>query len=278
MTFIASAAAQYLRDRFVDPPGLCFEKFGGAFQSTFWLMNDNALAVVAFDRLNDTSLQDKIKAKLKMFTINGHPVLRNQGWVDPFIHQGASYLLSLRKARCYRWNDSTKLFDPLPECKGGIGGIVQEEWDGGMWPATDEKRYPNLAASKALSWHKEYVRTQKAQDKETRDSFIQAMENLWDPTSLGFVEPGQNGNVMETYYLAAYLLVGEKTDWPKPFLTERGKTVKDVLNSLQLSNGGFATKYRIQNGNILNMDWEGNIETTSLGVYANIQPEIYTAF
>lgn len=65
--------------------------------------------------------------------------------------------------------------------------------------------------------------------------------------------PYQNGR-MRTYYLAAYLIVGEKTGWPKPFDMERSKTIKGVLNSLQLTHGGFATAYRIEDGKVLNTD------------------------
>jgi len=50
------------------------------------------------------------------------------------------------------------------------------------------------------------------------------------------------------------LIVGEKTGWPKPFDMERSKTIKGVLNSLQLTHGGFATAYRIEDGKVLNTD------------------------
>jgi len=158
-----------------------------------------------------------------------------------------------------------------------MGGIVQEEWDGSEYRDNDEERYFNLAASKALSWDKQYIKTQRIKDREKRNLFITRMENLWNSANLGFGKPDQNGN-MQTYYLAAYLLVGEKTGWPKPFDSERRKTVKAVHDSLQHGHGGFATWYKVQNGEVVDMEPNGNVETTSLAVYANVRLQEYTAF
>ena len=284
MSFYERKAADYLRDRFNESIGLCCESIDGEsdkFEKTFWLMNDNTLAIVALDRLNETSLRDKIKAKLQTFKVFGHDAFRNLGWVDPFVHRDVSYPDPLRPARSYRWDDSTKSFGtPLErpvEGMGGMGGIVPEEWDGSP-PYNDEDQYPDLSASKALSWDKQYVKTRRASDRQKRDSFITRMENLWNSANLGFRKPGQNGNIMETYYLAAYLLVGEKTGWPEPFDVERSKTVKGLLNSLQQGHGGFATKYKVQDGKVVWMEPNGNVETTSLAVYANVRPKDYTAF
>jgi len=238
-------------------------------------MNDNALAIVALDRLNETSLRDKIRAKLQTFKVFGHDAFRNLGWVDPIIHQDVSYLDPLKTARCYRWDDSTKTFGQPLKCEPGMIGVMQEEWDGSVY--RDEERYFDLAASKALSWDKQYVTTRGASDRQKRDFFITRMENLWDSANLGFRKPDQNEN-WTTYYLATYLLVGEKTGWPEPFDPERRTTVKAVLNSLQQGHGGFSTWYRAQDGKVVNMKQDGNIETTSLAVYANIRPKEYTAF
>jgi len=277
MSFKEGKAADYFRGRFKDAPGLCCESVGGKFEEAFWLMNDNALAIVALDRLNEPSLRDKIKAKLQTFKVFGHDAFRNRGWVDPFIHQDVIYLGHLKKAGCYRWDDSTKTFGQRLECEAGMIGIMQEEWDGSEYRDDDEKRYFNLAASKALSCERQYVKTRRASDKKKLDLFITRMENLWNSANLGFGEPDRNGN-MTAYYLAAYLLVGEKTGWPNPFDTERSKTVKAVLNSLQQDHGGFATWYKAQDGKVVSMELNGNVETTSLAVYANVRPKEYTAF
>lgn len=276
-------AAKYLRERFKDPPGLCCESVDGEndkFERTFWLMNDNPLAIVALDRLNESSLRDKIKTTLETFNSEnlrafGHDAFRNLGWVDPFIHQDVFYPGPLKTARCYQWNDSTKTFSQLLKCEPGMIGIIQEEWDRSEYQ--DEERYFDLAASKALSWDKQYVKTGRVSDRQRRDFFITQMENLWNSANLGFRRPDQNGN-WTTYYLAAYLLVGEKTGWPKPFDSERRTTVRAVLNSLQQGHGGFSTGYKVQNGEVVWMEPNGNVETTSLAVYANVRPKEYTAF
>jgi hypothetical protein len=91
MSFSARKAADYLRGRFKDSQGLCCESIDGEddkFEKTFWLMNDNALAIVALDRLNETPLRDKIKAKLQTFRVFGHDAFRNRGWVDPQPERG----------------------------------------------------------------------------------------------------------------------------------------------------------------------------------------------
>jgi len=238
-------------------------------------MNDNTLAVVALDRLHETALREKIRAKPGTFTVFGHDAFRNHGWVDPFIHRDIYYLEPLKTQGCYRYDDSTKTFGPRLECEGGMTGIIHEEWDGSTYG--DEKNYLDLSASKALSWHKQYEKTRSTTDKRMRDSFITFIEPMWKPTNLGFGKPDKDGK-MTTYYLAAYLLVGEKSGWPKPFDSDRRKVVRTMLNSLQLGNGGFATWYKVQNGKVVAKDQGGNTETTSLAVYANIQPQEYCDF
>jgi len=104
MPFDERKAANYLRGRFKDPPGLCCESVDDEddkFEKTFWLMNDNASAIVALDSLNEPSLRNKIKAKLQTFTVScieafGHDAFRNRGWVDPFIHQDVFDLRRLK--------------------------------------------------------------------------------------------------------------------------------------------------------------------------------------
>jgi len=283
VSFDSRKAADYIRGRFKDAFGLCCESIYGdndMFEKTFWLMNDNVSAIVALDRLNEPSLRDKIKGKLQTFTTScietfGHDAFRNRGWVDPFIHQDVFDLRRLRTPWCYCWDDLTKKFGPPLFCREGMIGVMQEEWNGSEYE--DEERYPNLAASKALSWHKQYVKTQSASDRQNRDFFITRMENLWNPANLGFGVLDRERR-MDTYYLAAYLLVGEKTGWPEPFDPGRRTTVKKLLNSLQLAHGGFAAKYIVQDGEVVWREWNGNVETTSLAVYANILPKDYTAF
>jgi hypothetical protein len=238
-------------------------------------MDDNALAVVALDKLNETSLRDQIKQKLAQFTVFGHDAFRNNGWTDPFLHEDLFYLDPLKTAGCYRWDDSTKTFGARLKCQGGMTGIMQEEWDGSTYG--DEEYYPNIAASKALSWHKQYQNSGKISDRWVRDFFITRMNLMWNPDDLGFGTPDQNGH-MTTYYLAAYLLVGEKSGWPKPFDPNIHTTALAQLNSLQLENGGFATWYKIENGDIVDKDLGGNVETTSLAVYVNVEPQQYFHF
>jgi hypothetical protein len=277
MSFVERKAADYFQKLFKEQTGLCCESVDGEddkFEKTFWLMNDNALAIVALDRLDEPFLRNKIKAKLQTFKVSGHDAFRNLGWVDPFMHQDVFYLHPLRTAGCYRWDDSTKTFGQRLKCRAGMIGIMQEEWDGSVY--RDEERYFDLAASKALSWDKQYARTRRASDRQKRSFFIARMENLWSSANLGFRKPDQNGN-WTTYYLAAYLLVGEKTGWPEPFDLEKRTTVKALLNSLQQGHGGFSTWYRAQDGKVVNVEQNGNIETTSLAVYANVRPEEYTA-
>ena len=142
----------------------------------------------------------------------------------------------------------------------------------------DEESYFGLSASKALSWHKQFQQSGKISDRWIRDSFITRMELLWNSSNIGFGLPDANGK-MTSYYLAAYLLAGEKTGWPKPFDSNRRTLVKDTLNFLQRSeNGGFATWYIVQNGKIVEVVPNGNIETTSLAVCVNIKPQDYSAF
>jgi hypothetical protein len=99
----------------------------------------------------------------------------------------------------------------------------------------------------------------------------------WSPDNLGFGKPDQDG-FMTTYYLAAYLLVGGKCGWPRPFDEDLHTIVFGLLNSLQLDNGGFATWYRVENGEVVDKDSGGNVETTSLAVYANLEPQQYFHF
>lgn len=108
--FDIAAAASYLRGRFKDPPGLCCESIGGGFETTYWLMNDNTLAVIALDKLNEVSLRDRIKQTLDQFTVFEHDAFRNNGWTDPFIHENVLYLDPLKTAGCYRWDKSARAF------------------------------------------------------------------------------------------------------------------------------------------------------------------------
>lgn len=276
VTFDPVGAASYLEGWFKDPPGLCCESIGlrnGAdFEHTYWLMNDNALAVVALDRLGKTALRDKIKAKLAQFQPLGHDCFRNLGWVDPFLHQKLMHLEPVKTQNCYLWNEVTEKFEPGVPCDPGVGGIVHEEHNGDQYG--DEEYYFDLSASKALSWHKQFQTSGKISDRWVRDFFITRMEQMWDPSNLGFVGRGFNGR-MTTYYLAAYILVGEKTGWPNPFYTNRRNIVLNTFNSLQLPNGGFGTSYTTKNGKLANIEAYGNVETTSLAICANIRPQDY---
>lgn len=145
--FDPKKAGDYLRARFQDPPGLCCESIGKTtdadFEGTFWLMNDNSLAVLALDRLGDSALRDKIKSRLESFRIFGHEAFRNRGWVDPLIHQEVYYLEPLKTAGCYRYDESSKSFGPRLKCDAGMGGVIQEEWDG--LPYEDEDRYFSIS-------------------------------------------------------------------------------------------------------------------------------------
>jgi hypothetical protein len=155
-------------------------------------------------------------------------------------------------------------------------GILQEEWNGSMYG--DEENYFNLSASKALSWHKQFQQSNLISDRWVRDYFITRMELMWNSTNLGFGAPDQAGR-MTTYYLAAYLLAGWKTGWPTPFDPNRRVVVTNTLNSLQQSsNGGFGTWYIVRNGAVVAVEANGNMETTSLAVCANIRPQDYFAF
>jgi hypothetical protein len=273
--FSGAAAATYFRGRFKDPPALCCESIGGKFETTYWLMNDNALAVIALDKLGEASLRDQIRHTLDRFTVFGHDAFRNNGWTDPFIHEHVLYLDPLKTAGCYRWDESAKTFGTRLDCNAGMIGIMQEEWDGSTYG--DEEYYPNLAASKALSWHKQYQNSGKTSDRWIRDFFITRMNLMWDPENLGFGKPDLN-RCMTTYYLAAYLLVGEKCGWPEPFDPALHVRVFGLLNSLQLDNGGFATWYKVESGEIVDRNSGGNVETTSLAVYANLEAQQYFHF
>lgn len=278
MRLDAGKAAGYARGRFNEKSQLCCESIRGEYARTFWLMNDNALAVVLFDRLGKTALRDKVMGKLRVYSeltmsTFHHDAFRNQGWVDPFIHRDICYLEPLRTPRCYRY--SSNKFDGPLVCQGGMGGIVHEEWDGSVYQ--DEETYPDLSASKALSWHKQYEKTGNAEDREKRDFFVRSLESLWDSANLGFRRPKQKEE-MTTYYLAAYLLVGEKTGWPVPFDENRRVVARNMLNSLQLRSGGFATWYVVKNGKVVGKDYGGNTETTSLAVYSGIRPQEYCDF
>ena len=278
MQFDGGKAAGYARSRFNEKSQLCCESIRGEYAKTFWLMNDNGLAVVLFDRLGEIALRDKIIGRLRALselTVKtfGHEAFRNQGWVDPFIHRGIYYLEPLRRPQCYRCSNGK--FDGPFECQGGMEGTVHEEWNGS--PYWDEEAYPNLSASKALSWHKQYKKTGNTKDREKRDFFVRSLESLWDAANLGFRRPKQKDE-MTTYYLAAYLLVGEKTGWPAPFDANRRALVRNMLDSLQLQSGGYATWYVVKNGKVVAHDYGGNTETTSLAVYSSIRPQEYCDF
>jgi hypothetical protein len=78
-----------------------------------------------------------------------------------------------------------------------------------------------------------------------------------------------------TYYLGVYLLLGHKTGWPRSFAAGRRQEVERMLLSMQNDDGGWPTVYATRNGSVSWTNGHANVETTSLVVYAFIDPAAY---
>lgn len=271
VTFNSNKALSYLRSQFDEAMQLCFESpLSQSYRGTFWTMNDNALAVQALLRLGDKATADTIAQKLDTITLPfAHNAFSNNGWADTFIHKDTITPSPFHGTRCYRILDS-KLVGPYP-CDGGGGGLWHEEANGGEM--LDEEDYFLLGASKALNYHKK-------QDFANRDRLIRHIENFWDDIgNRGFRDKvdSSEAELKNTMKLAAYLLLSEKCGRPNVFSSTIVKGTKELMNSLQLRNGGFATQYFASKGQILwqRTDTFGNTETASLCMMANINPADY---
>ncbi len=272
--FVQTRALQFLRGQFNKDIGLCYESHDPStptFQQTFWTMNDNGLAVRAFERLGDTNTANMIAQQLQSLPLPfGHNSFFNNGWADCFIHQEIITPSPFRGTQCYRFLNESGELSPSMDCKGGLEGIMHEEANGGLM--RDEENYFLLSASKALNCH-------KAGDPTNRDRLVAHIEQFWDNDNTGFRDmidtpPASLKNTMK---LAVYIILGARCGWPPTFSTTLPTQAKRLMNSLQLANGGFATQYFIHNGAIYwpRTDTHGNIETTSVCVLANINPNTY---